>query len=50
MKTVKFYRPHGGHVKRLPNEEAHSAVKSGKAMYAPKHWLKAARLKETGNE
>lgn len=46
MKCIKFYRQHGGHVVRLPDEEAHALVKAGKAMYAPKHWLKAALRKE----
>ena len=50
MKTVKFYRPHGGHVERLTDTEAQSAVASGKAMYAPKSWFEAGRGKEQGDE
>lgn len=46
MKCIKFYRQHGGHVTRVTNDEAHAAVRDGRAMYAPKHWLRAARLKE----
>lgn len=45
MKTVRFYRPHGGHVARLTEDEAKAAVGSGKAMYCPKHWYRAAILK-----
>jgi len=44
MKTVKFYRPHGGHVARLPDTDAAEAVRSGEAMYCPKHWYRAAIL------
>lgn len=46
MICVKFYRQHGGHVARLTDTEAHEAVKQGRAVYAPKHWLKAAIAKE----
>jgi hypothetical protein len=51
MKCIRYYRQHGGHVVRVPDEEARIMVKDGAAMYAPKHWLKAARAKEaTGAE
>ena len=46
MKCVKYYRPHGGHVVKLPDADALSEVSCGRAMYAPKHWLKAAAQKE----
>ena len=46
MKCVKYYRPHGGHIVKLSDADALIAVSSGRAMYAPKHWLKAAHLKE----
>ena len=44
MKTVKFYRPYGGHVARFTDGDALKIVTSGKAMYCPKHWFKAAML------
>lgn len=40
MKTVKFYKKHGGNIVRLPEKEAAEAVKSGKGIYCPKNWLK----------
>ena len=46
MKCIKFYPHHGGHVARVTDEEATQAVASKMAIYAPKHWWKAARLKE----
>lgn len=46
MKCVKFYRPHGGHVARLTDADAGLVVKSGKGIYCPKHWYRAARLIE----
>lgn len=46
MKCIKFYRQNGGHVARVADDEAHAAVKSGRAIYAPKHWWKAAIAKE----
>jgi hypothetical protein len=46
MKVIRFYRPHGGHVVRVTETEAEAQVRAGKAMYAPKHWLKAAIAKE----
>lgn len=48
MKCIKYYRPHGGHVARVSDADAAREVSSGKAMYCPKHWWKAARLKEAG--
>ena len=47
MKTIRFYRPYGGHVARVSDDEAAAAVRDKRAMYAPKHWLKVAKkLKE----
>lgn len=46
MKTVKIYRPYGGQVVRITDEEAADLVGARKGMYCPKHWLRAARLKE----
>ena len=46
MICIKFYRPHGGHVARLNRDEARRIVASGVAMFAPKHWWRAANLKE----
>tara|TARA_R110000744_G_scaffold213318_1_gene332229 strand:- start:727 stop:879 length:153 start_codon:yes stop_codon:yes gene_type:complete len=46
MKCVKYYRQYGGNVVKISDADALSAVSSGRAMYAPKHWLKAAHLKE----
>lgn len=46
MKCIKFYRPHGGHVVRVTDDEAQREVAAGRAMYCPKHWLRAARIKE----
>jgi len=43
VKTVHYYRKHGGHVARLTNAEAAVAVAKGIAMYCPKHWYKAAK-------
>lgn len=43
MKTIKYYRPFGGHVVRVSDEEAAMVVGRNEAMYAPKSWLKAAR-------
>ena len=46
MKCFKFYRQHGGHVARLTDEEAAQAKLDGLGIYAPKSWLRAAKLKE----
>lgn len=46
MKCIKFYRPYGGHVVKVSDAEALKAVAEKRAMYAPKHWLKAAKLRE----
>lgn len=43
MKCIVYHRDHGGHVTRVTDQEAVAEVKAGRAMYAPKHWLKAAR-------
>lgn len=43
MKTIKYYRPFGGHVVRVKDNVADAEVKAKRAMYAPKHWLKAAK-------
>lgn len=45
MKCIKFYNTHGGHVVRVSDKQAAHEVGAGRAIYAPKHWLKAARLK-----
>jgi hypothetical protein len=50
MKCIKFYRQHGGHVARVSDDEAAREVKSGRAMYAPKSWWKAARRIEAEGE
>jgi|TARA_R110000851_G_scaffold331307_1_gene505293 hypothetical protein len=46
MKCFKFYRQHGGQVVRLTNDEAAKAKAAGMGIYAPKSWLRAAKLKE----
>ena len=46
MKTVYFYRKHGGYAARLTDDEAAAAVANGIAMYCPKHWYKAAKRLE----
>ncbi len=47
MICIKFYRPYGGHIVRVSRREADVFVASGVAMFAPKHWWKAAKLKES---
>lgn len=46
MKCIKLYRHNGGHVVRMADADAHDLVKDGAAIYAPKHWYKAALAKE----
>lgn len=46
MKCIKYYLQHGGHVVRLPDRIAFDLVQGGAAMFAPKHWWRAAMLKE----
>lgn len=46
MKCIKFNSKYGGHVVRVTNEEAATAVKENQAIYAPKHWWKAVKLIE----
>ena len=46
MKTVNFYRQHGGNVARMTNDEAAVVVAKGHAMYCPKSWYKAAKRRE----
>lgn len=48
MKTVKFCRTNGGHVVRLTDSEAAAVVKSGKGIYCPKHWYRAALATQEG--
>lgn len=43
MKTVNFYRKHGGHLARLTNAEAAVVVDQKHGIYCPKHWYKAAK-------
>lgn len=45
-KCIKYYRQHGSHVDRVSDVEAADQVQSGRATYCPKHWWKAAKLKE----
>lgn len=42
MKCIRFYRPHGGYVARVSDDDAAREVKAGKAIYCPKRWFKAA--------
>ncbi len=46
MKCIQYHRQHGGHVARVTDEEADSAVRRDIAIFAPKHWWKAAKLSE----
>lgn len=48
MKCIKYYRDHGGHVIRTTDKHAALEVSKGIAIYAPKSWFKAAKLK--GND
>lgn len=46
MKCIKFYPKSGGHVARVVESVAAEQVAKGNAMYCPKRWFKAAKLKE----
>ena len=43
MKCVRYYRPFGGHIERLSDEEAAQKVRYGLAMYCPKRLWKVAK-------
>lgn len=47
MKCIRFYRRYGGHVARVSDAEAARAVSDQKAVYCPRHWWRAAKLKGT---
>lgn len=46
MKCIKYYSKFGGLIHRVSDDMAANEVRSGKAMYCPKHWWKSAKLAE----
>lgn len=46
MKCIKYYRPHGGDITRVTDEDAAVEVAAKRATYCPKHLYKATMLKE----
>jgi len=46
MKSINFYRRHGGHVVRVADEQGARKVLADRAIYAPKLWPLAVRLIE----
>lgn len=46
-KCIKYYRPHGGHIVRVSDDDAAIQVRLGKATYCPKRLWKAAVAEST---
>ena len=48
MKCIRYYRPYGGKIERVSDDEAAREVDAGLAVYVSKQEWKFARAQEAG--